>query len=139
MPHSNFKQRSYENNTGFAKCSCGQRFDYSSPRDMQLKCKLHRKFLYKPTQRRPKNKLNPLLLWIIKLELLIGEGRSITRSIINIILSSIILYFYPMNSVIAIFSNLFHYFFELSLSVFHNNRRKVLFTFPFSSFVVLYP
>ena len=44
MPHSNFKQRSYENDTGFAKCSCGQTLDYSSPRDMQLKRKLHRKF-----------------------------------------------------------------------------------------------
>ena len=44
MPHSNFKQRSPENSTGFAKCSCGQTFDYSSPRDMQVNRKLHRKF-----------------------------------------------------------------------------------------------
>ena len=48
MPHSNFKQRSHENNTGFAKCSCWQTFDYSSPRDMQLKRKLHRKFCKNP-------------------------------------------------------------------------------------------
>ena len=34
MPHSNFKQRSYENSTGVGKYSCGQTFDYSSPRDM---------------------------------------------------------------------------------------------------------
>ena len=48
MPHSNFKQRSHENSTGFAKCSCGQTFDYSSPRNMQLKRKLHRKFCKNP-------------------------------------------------------------------------------------------
>ena len=48
MPHSNFRQRSHENSTGFAKCSCGQTFDYSSPRDMQLKRKLHRKFCKNP-------------------------------------------------------------------------------------------
>ena len=48
MPHSNCKQRSYENNTGVGKCSCGQTFDYSSPRDMELKCKLHRRFCQNP-------------------------------------------------------------------------------------------
>ena len=48
MPHSNFKQRSHENSTGFAKCSCRQTFDYSSPRDMQLKRRLHRKFCTNP-------------------------------------------------------------------------------------------
>ena len=48
MPHSNFKQRSHKNSTGFAKCSCGQTFDYSSTRDMQLKCKLHHKFCKNP-------------------------------------------------------------------------------------------
>ena len=48
MPHGNFKQRSYENNTGFGKCSCEQTFDYSSPRDMELKRRLHRKFCKNP-------------------------------------------------------------------------------------------
>ena len=48
MPHSNLKQRSHENSTGFAKCFCGQTFDYSSLRDMQLKQKLHRKFCTNP-------------------------------------------------------------------------------------------
>ena len=48
MPHSSFKQRSHENSTGFAKCSCGQTFDYSYPGDMQLKHKLHRKFCKNP-------------------------------------------------------------------------------------------
>ena len=41
MPHSNFKQRSHEYSTRFAKCSCGQTFNYSSPGDMQLKRRLH--------------------------------------------------------------------------------------------------
>ena len=48
MPHSNFKQRSYENSTGVGKCSCGQTFDYSSPRDMDLKLRLHRRFCKNP-------------------------------------------------------------------------------------------
>ena len=48
MSHSNFKQRSHKLSTGFASCSCGQTFDYSSPRDMQLKHKLHRKFCSNP-------------------------------------------------------------------------------------------
>ena len=48
MPHSNFKKRLYENNTGFGKCTCGQTFDFSSPRDMELKCKLHRRFCKNP-------------------------------------------------------------------------------------------
>ena len=48
MPHSNFKQRSHENSTGFAKCSCSQTFDYSSLRDMRLKGKMHSKFCKNP-------------------------------------------------------------------------------------------
>ena len=48
MPRSNFKQRSYENNTGVEKCSCGQTFDYSSPRVMELKRKLPRRFCKNP-------------------------------------------------------------------------------------------
>ena len=48
MPRSNFKQRSYENTTGVGKCTCGQTFDYSSPRDMELKRKLHRRFCKNP-------------------------------------------------------------------------------------------
>ena len=48
MPHSNFKQRSYENSTGVGKCSCGQTFDYSSPRDMDLKLRLHHRFCKNP-------------------------------------------------------------------------------------------
>ena len=48
MPHSNFKQRSYENSTGVGKCSCDQTFDYSSPRDMDLKLRLHHRFCKNP-------------------------------------------------------------------------------------------
>ena len=48
MPHSNFKSRSYEINTGFGKCTCGQTFDYSSLRDMELKRKLHHRFCKNP-------------------------------------------------------------------------------------------
>ena len=39
MPHSNFKSRSYEINTGFGKCTCGH---------MELKCKLHLRFCKSP-------------------------------------------------------------------------------------------
>ena len=48
MPHSNFKQIPYESNTGVSKCSCGQNFDFTSPRDMELKCRLHRRFCKRP-------------------------------------------------------------------------------------------
>ena len=33
MPHSNFKERSQEFNTGVGKCPCGQTFEYTSERD----------------------------------------------------------------------------------------------------------
>ena len=44
MPHSNFKQMPSESNTGVSKCFCGQTFDFTSPRDMELKRRLHRRF-----------------------------------------------------------------------------------------------
>ena len=37
MPHSNFKERSQEFNTGVEKCPCGQTFEYTSERDMKMK------------------------------------------------------------------------------------------------------
>ena len=37
MPHSNFKERSQEFNTGVGKCPCGQTFEYTSERDMKMK------------------------------------------------------------------------------------------------------
>ena len=48
MPQSNFKQGSYENSTGIGKCFCGQTFDYSSPRDMDLKLRIHCRFCKNP-------------------------------------------------------------------------------------------
>ena len=48
MPHSNFKQMPHESNTGVSKCSCGQTFDFSSNRDMELKHRLHRRFCKRP-------------------------------------------------------------------------------------------
>ena len=37
MPHSNFKERSQEFNTGVGKCPCGQTFKYTSEGDMKMK------------------------------------------------------------------------------------------------------
>ena len=37
MPHSNFKERSQEFNTGVGKCPYGQTFEYTSERDMKMK------------------------------------------------------------------------------------------------------
>ena len=37
MPHSNFKDKAYEFNSGIAKCPCGQTFEYTSERDMKMK------------------------------------------------------------------------------------------------------
>ena len=48
MPHSNFKERSYQFNSGVRKCSCGQTFDYASERDMKMKLRMHLKFCSKP-------------------------------------------------------------------------------------------
>ena len=50
MTHSNFKERSHEISTGVEKCTCGQTFDYSSPRDrdMKLKLRLHLRFCKNP-------------------------------------------------------------------------------------------
>ena len=48
MPHSNFKSRATEFNTGVGKCSCGQTFDFSSERDMVMKLRMHRKFCSNP-------------------------------------------------------------------------------------------
>ena len=48
MPHSNFKRRATEFNTGVGKCYCGQTFGYGSERDMKIKLQMHRKFCSKP-------------------------------------------------------------------------------------------
>ena len=37
MPNSNFKERSHTFSSGIGQCSCGQTFDYTSERDMNMK------------------------------------------------------------------------------------------------------
>ena len=48
MPHSNFKERSQEFNTGVGKCPCGQTFEYTSERDMKMKLRMHCRFCSNP-------------------------------------------------------------------------------------------
>ena len=48
MPHSNFKQRATEFNTGVGKCSCGQTFECASEREIAMKCRKHRRFCSNP-------------------------------------------------------------------------------------------
>ena len=36
MPHSNFKERSHQFNSGIGKCPCCQTFEYTSERDMKM-------------------------------------------------------------------------------------------------------
>ena len=48
MPHSNFKERSQEFNTGVGKCPCGQTFKYTSERDMKMKLRMHCRFCSNP-------------------------------------------------------------------------------------------
>ena len=48
MPHSNFKERSREFNTGVGKCPCGQTFEYTSERDMKMKLRMYRRFCSNP-------------------------------------------------------------------------------------------
>ena len=40
MPHSNFKERSQEFNTGVGKCPCVQTFEYTSERDTKMKLRI---------------------------------------------------------------------------------------------------
>ena len=44
MPHSNFKGRSQEFNTGVGKCPCGQTFKYTSERDIKMKLWMDHRF-----------------------------------------------------------------------------------------------
>ena len=48
MPHSNFKERSQEFNTGVGKCPCGQTFEYTSERDIKMKLRMHHRFCSNP-------------------------------------------------------------------------------------------
>ena len=44
MPHSNFKDKAYEFNSGIGKCPCGQTFEYTSERDIKMKLRMHHRF-----------------------------------------------------------------------------------------------
>ena len=48
MPHSNFKDKAYEFNSGIGKCPCGQTFEYTSERDMKMKLRMHHRFCSNP-------------------------------------------------------------------------------------------
>ena len=48
MPHSNFKSRATEFNTGVGKCSCGQTLDFASEREMKMELHMHCKFCSNP-------------------------------------------------------------------------------------------
>ena len=48
MPHSNFKDKAYEFNSGIGKCPCGQTFKYTSERDMKTKLRMHLRFCFNP-------------------------------------------------------------------------------------------
>ena len=48
MPHSNFKDKAYEFNSGIGKCSCGKTFEYASERDMKMKLQMHLRFCSNP-------------------------------------------------------------------------------------------
>ena len=48
MPHSNFKERSQEFNTGVRKCPFDQTFEYTSERDMKNEALNASQILYVP-------------------------------------------------------------------------------------------
>ena len=48
MPHSNFKERSHQFNSGIRKCPCGQTFEYTSERDIKMKLQMHYRFCSSP-------------------------------------------------------------------------------------------
>ena len=48
MPHSNFKDRSHQFNSGIGKCPCGQTFEYTSERDMKMKLRMYCRFCSNP-------------------------------------------------------------------------------------------
>ena len=48
MPHSDFKRRATEFNTGVGKCSCGQTFECASETGIAMKCRMHRRFCSNP-------------------------------------------------------------------------------------------
>ena len=63
IPHSNFKERYYQNGSEVGKCSCGKSFDFASERDMNMKFWLHHEFCSKVVGyeeiRTPKKAMTP--------------------------------------------------------------------------------
>ena len=47
MPHSNFRKKSRQSNSGVEKCPCGQTFYFTSERNLEMKLRIHRKFCSK--------------------------------------------------------------------------------------------
>ena len=50
MPHSNFKESAHPFNLGVGRYPCGQTFDFTSERDMNMKLQMHRMFCPKPEE-----------------------------------------------------------------------------------------
>ena len=48
MPHSNFKERSHQFNSGIGKCPCGQTFECASKRELAMKHRIHCRFCSNP-------------------------------------------------------------------------------------------
>ena len=48
VPHSNFKEKSHQFNSGIEKCPCDQTFEYTSERDMKMKLQMHHRFCSNP-------------------------------------------------------------------------------------------
>ena len=48
MPHSSFKRKATEFGTVVRRCSCGQTFEYTSERDIEMKLQIHRRFCSNP-------------------------------------------------------------------------------------------
>ena len=44
MPHSNFKRKVTEFETGVGRCSCGQTFECASERELAMKRRMHHRF-----------------------------------------------------------------------------------------------
>ena len=48
MPHSHFKRRATEFNTGVGKCFCGETFECALEREIVMKCRMHCRFCSNP-------------------------------------------------------------------------------------------
>ena len=48
MPHSSFKRKVTEFETGVGRCSCGQTFECASERELTMKRRMHHRFCSNP-------------------------------------------------------------------------------------------